>query len=104
VLPFTWSAFRHQVHQREEPYRLAANLRLDDAIVVIQVTSGIGIRAEDLARNDTRLQGRVLYARRGSSVADLHRWAPARSVWIYRGNGRLELAALPQPDSSEPRR
>ena len=65
MLPFTWSAFRH---------------------------------------NDTRLQGRVLYARRGSSVADLHRWAPARSVWIYRGNGRLELAALPQPDSSEPRR
>ena len=104
VLPFTWNAFRQQVHQREEPYRLAADLGLDDAIVVIQAPSGPGILGADLARNDTRLQGRVLYARRSSSVAELQRWSPARSVWIYRGNGRLELAAPPQSDSSAPRR
>ena len=104
ALPFAWNAFRQQVNQREEPYRLAASLGLDDAIVIVQASSGPGMKAKDLARNDTRLQGRVLYARPGSSVAELHRWSPARSVWIYRGPGRLERAALPQSDSSEARR
>jgi hypothetical protein len=104
ALPLACNAFRHQVNQREEPYRLAAGLGLDDAIVIIQASSGPGILAEDLARNDTGLQGRVLYARPGSSVAELHRWSPARSVWIYGGHGRLERAALPQSDSSEAKR
>ncbi|MBV8974935.1 MAG: hypothetical protein JOY74_07425, partial [Sinobacteraceae bacterium] len=100
ALPFAYDAFRRQVNQREEPYRLAASLGLDDAIVIIEHASGPGLIPTDLARNDVRLQNRVLYARAGSTVEELHRWSPARSIWIYRGHGRLERAALPQPDSS----
>jgi hypothetical protein len=102
ALPFACHAFRNQVIQREEPYRLVATQGLGvshGAIVVLRTPSGRGMPADDLARNDTGLRNPVLYARPGSSVVALHQWAPARDIWFYWGQpgGRLERAPIITP-------
>jgi hypothetical protein len=87
ALPFAFKQYHAQVVMREQPYRLAAARRLERAIVVIESSSGRKLQAEDLARNDADLEGPVLYARPGASMADLRRTFPQRSIWRYKRVG-----------------
>lgn len=84
ALPLALSAYHAQVERREEPYRLAASQRLRNAVVIVESTSGGGLLAEDLARNEQTLDAPVLYARKGSDAATIVRSLPARTVWVYR--------------------
>jgi hypothetical protein len=83
ALPFAFKNYHAQVLLREEPYRLAAARHLDNAIVVIEESSGRGLWAEDLARNRANLPDPVLYARPGTSISDLRNRFPERSIWRY---------------------
>jgi hypothetical protein len=87
ALPFAFKDYRAQVVMREEPYRLAAAHRLENAIVVIESSSSRGLEGEDLARNGPDLDGPVLYARPGTSMSDLRQMFPERSIWLYQRNG-----------------
>jgi hypothetical protein len=97
-----------EVRQRREPYRLAAEQGLDDAIVFIGTRSGTML-ASDLARNGTRFDGPVIFARdRGSLNAELVARHPGRRIYRFafdpaRGRGRLlpyDRGAGGQPLSS----
>jgi len=83
ALPFTAVAYHRQVVSREEPYRLVAARGLHDAIVIIESSSGRGLDAEDLARNDADLDGSVLFARAGTTPDQLRQLYPKRSIWAY---------------------
>ena len=105
ALPFACVAFHRQVEGREEPYRLAAAQNLDNALVIIETSSGRGLEAEDLARNDAGLRAPVLYARQGADPAELHRLFPNRSVWAYIRKdrtkpGRLERVSVAPAEGS----
>ena len=72
---------------------------LTDAIVIVRNSSGRGLLAADLARNDPGLEAPVLYARTGATpeiaAQQLRRVFPDRSIWIYERHdpeqvGRLE--------------
>lgn len=97
ALPFAFKDYRAQVRLREEPYRLATTHPLNNAIVVIESSSGPGLEPEDLARNDSDLRGPVLYARPGTSVADLRSQFPGRSIWLYEREKDGSKALHPAP-------
>ena len=98
-LPFALGAYHRQVQSRQEPFRFAMARELADAIVIVRNSSGRGLLAADLARNDPGLQAPVLYARTGATpeiaAQQLRRVFPDRSIWIYERHdpeqvGRLE--------------
>jgi Dolichyl-phosphate-mannose-protein mannosyltransferase len=98
-LPFALAAYHRQVESRQEPFRFAMARGLADAIVVIKNSSGRGLLAEDLARNDPGLEAPVLYARAAArpeiAAQQLRLVFPDRSIWIYERDdpeqvGRLE--------------
>ncbi|HEY0836615.1 MAG TPA: hypothetical protein VGE72_22080, partial [Azospirillum sp.] len=96
--PFLWTAYRTQIAERQDLYRLAGEMKLDRAIVIVRTTPGLGLIAEDLARNGLSVDGPVLYARPDAVPEDLRKAFPDRSVWVYeRGSpdepGRLTPAA-----------
>jgi hypothetical protein len=72
----------------------AASIPRGGAIVIVAASSGRGLEPEDLARNDADLHAPVLYARSGTSMADLHRSFPDRSIWIYKRNPQEASAHL----------
>ena len=87
ALPLALSAYHAQVEKREEPYRLATGAGLRNAVVIIETSSGGGLLAEDLARNEQARDAPVLYARKGSDAATIARSLPGRTVWVYRRVG-----------------
>ncbi|HYH22852.1 MAG TPA: hypothetical protein VD995_29940 [Azospirillum sp.] len=94
---FLWPTYRAQIAERQDLYRLAADMGLDKAIVIVKTTPGLGLIAEDLARNGLSVDGPVLYARPDAAPEDLRKAFPDRSVWVYeRGSpdepGRLTPA------------
>jgi hypothetical protein len=97
ALPFALAAYHAQVEKRQEPYRLAADMALSNAIVVIKTSSDAGLIADDLARNDdTTLRAPVLYARPDADITALEQTFPGRAIWIYERDdparpGRLSL-------------
>ena len=107
ALPFALKNYHAQVLLREEPYRLAAARHLEDAIVVIESSSGPGLQAEDLARNRADLQGPVLYARPRTSMSQLRSQFPERSIWRYGGERHrskdLQPVPAPAAPTSQPR-
>ena len=80
---FLWPTYRAQIAERQDLYRLAAEMRLDKAIVIVKTTPGLGLIAEDLARNGLSVDGPVLYARPDAVPEDLRKAFPDRSVWVY---------------------
>ena len=84
ALPLALGNYHEQVVQRAEVYRLSTQQGLQNAIVIVQNSVSRGLRAVDLARNDAQLNGRVLYARPDTSVSELQRAFPGRSIWAYR--------------------
>jgi hypothetical protein len=101
--PFALMAYHEQVEARQEPYRLARAMGLQDSIVVIKTTSGLGMLAKDLARNPPLLDAPVLYARGDVGSAALRRAFPHRTIWIYERHdpaapGRL----VPMAEYGEP--
>jgi hypothetical protein len=102
-LPFAFKDYHAQVVMREEPYRLAAARRLENAIVVIESPSGRGLEGDDLARNEADLEAPVLYARSEASMSELRRRFPQRSIWRYeREQGKSADLKLAFPAASAP--
>jgi hypothetical protein len=83
ALPFAVKDYHAQVVAREEPYRLAAERGLANAIVVLETSSGHGLLISDLARNEPDLQAPVLYARPVAPIPELREKFPDRSIWRY---------------------
>lgn len=103
ALPFALKDYHAQVLRREEPYRLAAAHGLDNAIVVIQSSSGAGLVGPDLARNDPDLHAPVLYARSEASIEELRRRFPERSIWLYKPKSlQSQHLTLAFPAASSP--
>jgi hypothetical protein len=82
-LPLALISYHRQVEGRQEPYRLAMEKRLSNAIVIIRQSSARGLSAQDLARNDPTLQESILFARATTAPEDLRRVFPQRSIWTY---------------------
>lgn len=89
------------VSERREPYRLAAEQRLDHAIVFVATSAGWTrpMSALDLTRNDPAFTARVLYAHDlGPRNAELMAAYPDRAFYRYRfdrATRRGSLDALP---------
>jgi hypothetical protein len=81
--PAMIAAYREQVTSRQDVYRLAQAMQLENAIVILKSRAGFGIRADDLARNGTTLDGPVLYARAHATPEQLRVAFPGRSIWVY---------------------
>lgn len=84
AIPLALGDYHEQVLQRSEVYRLSKQQGLQNAVVIVENSASPGLRAVDLARNDARLNGSVLYARPDASVSELQRAFPRRSIWAYR--------------------
>jgi hypothetical protein len=98
ALPFAVKDYHAQVVAREEPYRLAAARGLDNAIVILETSSGRGLLQSDLARNEPDLHAPVLYARPETPIPELRKRFPDRSIWMYTkapSQPRLSLAYPP---------
>jgi hypothetical protein len=103
-LPGTLALHHRIVWERRDPYRLAAEAELRDAVVFLASDSGVRQRmpAFDLVRNGLDADRRdVVFAHwREDRVGDVvARW-PSRSLWVYRRDdgqvrGRLERLAAP---------
>jgi hypothetical protein len=76
-------AYHEQVTSRQDVYRLAQAMKLENAIVILKSRPGFGMRADDLARNGTTLDGPVLYARAHATPEQLRAAFPGRSIWVY---------------------
>ncbi|HMM75028.1 MAG TPA: hypothetical protein PJ986_04925 [Gammaproteobacteria bacterium] len=88
-------AYHHQIERRQEPFRLAAERGLVDAVVIVDRQINDGMITEDLARNGATLDSSVLFARRGTNADELKEAFPSRSIWLYTASpgesqGRLD--------------
>jgi len=81
--PLVLIGFRREVLSREEPFRLAAQAMLANAIVIQDTKSGLGLNKWDLVRNPPSMDAVVLYARSGADVGALRKAFPKRSIWRY---------------------
>jgi hypothetical protein len=89
--PLAATGLRGEVVSREEPFRLAAQAGISNAVVIIGTTSAPGLVPSDLVRNPPTMDATVLYARAGADVHALRETFPDRSVWRYA-----------RPDPSQP--
>lgn len=80
--PLTLTSFSRQIFARQEPYRLAAETGLSNAVVVLDATNP-GLILPDLVRNPPSMDAPVLYARAGADIEALHSAFPARAIWVY---------------------
>ncbi len=81
--PLTLTGFSRQVFARQEPYRLAAEAGLSNAVVILDATSP-GLILPDLVRNPPAMNSPILYARAGADLETLRKAFPARAIWVYR--------------------
>jgi hypothetical protein len=81
--PLAATGLRGEVVSREEPFRLAAEAGISNAVVIIGTTSAPGLVPSDLVRNPPTMDATVLYARAGADVHALREAFPARSLWRY---------------------
>src|SRR5262249_54794834 len=81
--PLVMSGFRREVWSREEPFRLVAQAKLKNAVVIQDTESGLGLSPEDLVRNPPSMDAAVVYARSGTDIDALRRAFPERSIWRY---------------------
>jgi hypothetical protein len=81
--PLVMSGFRREVWSREEPFRLVAQAKLKNAVVIQETISGPGLQLWDLVRNPPSMDAVVLYARSGADIGALRKLFPERSIWRY---------------------
>lgn len=83
VWPLAAAGFARQIWARQEPFRLAAEAGLADAVIIEATTSGAGLVLPDLVRNPPSMDAPVLYARAGADEAAIRKAFPERSIWRY---------------------
>ncbi|HLJ72693.1 MAG TPA: hypothetical protein VKU03_15350 [Roseiarcus sp.] len=83
VWPLAAAGFSRQIWARQEPFRLAAEAGLANAIVIEDTTGGPGLVLPDLVRNPPSMDAPVLYARAGADVGAIREAFPERSIWRY---------------------
>jgi hypothetical protein len=81
--PLVLTGFRREVWAREEPFRLVAQARLKNAIVIQDTATHPGLTPSDLVRNPPSMDAAVLYARSGTDIGALRKVFPERSIWRY---------------------
>jgi hypothetical protein len=81
--PLVLIGFSREVRTREEPFRLAAEARLSNAIVILGASGAGGLDASDLVRNSPSMDGEVLYVRSSGDIDAVHKAFPTRSIWRY---------------------
>jgi len=81
--PLVLTGFQREVFSREEPFRLAAQAMLANAVVILDTTSGLGLNQWDLVRNLPSMDEAVLYARSSTDIGALRKAFPKRSIWRY---------------------
>jgi hypothetical protein len=81
--PLVLTGFRREVWSREEPFRLVAQARLKNAVVIQDTATDWGLDPSDLVRNPPSMDAAVLYARSGTDIGALRKVFPERSIWRY---------------------
>lgn len=97
ALPYVGQLLYTVVRERQDPYKLAAEAKLDDAIVLLKSPSGLAsaMNIYDLARNTPGLRDPVLYANGlETDVTALRKAFPNRSIWIYERPADSALGTL----------
>jgi hypothetical protein len=81
--PLVSTGFQREVFSREDPFRVAAQASISDAVVILKTASAPGLVLSDLVRNPPTMDAAVLYARPDTDINAVREAFPERSIWRY---------------------
>jgi Dolichyl-phosphate-mannose-protein mannosyltransferase len=92
--PLVSTGFRREVFAREEPFRLAREATISDAVVILETASAPGLVTSDLVRNPPTMDAAVLYARPDTDRKAVRQAFPTRSIWRYTRQDQTQAGEL----------